>query len=728
VNALIYMLCSVFCAAWTVRAWTKGPWDPVRRAFVVIGMLATLSFGGFTLYLVPGFVSMKYLHSGAGAFLPAAILSFLAQVFPEGRDRARSMAGRLWALTPFVVLAFILADVFLYSHIPRASAAEVIVALYALASFSLCLQHLWVVHGATELGVVRGRIRYLAALLGATVLLSAIEQLTRSLAPITDTADLSVMARSFVLQGAFPPIGAVVGTLFIYFLYQVVERARLLDLTEIFARLFTLVIAALILVIMYGLTALWVGSQGWYPVHETFLVFLASTLFLSFYEPLQTRLDVLAGEWFNRPGRQLEISLAEATRGMAKAISMEGLEVELLGRLHQSGRAQLTSLYLWDQDRGTFRLTLSRGQPSSPLMQNIAGEPFTDAFSDTRRVYIRADLARIVRQKLPSHEDAADILRTMGAMDTDITIAIRSGDRVLGWLNVKDEDWSDGFSRDEIRRMVATVDRVAILLANIHGFKQLEEQHRLAALGTMAAGMAHEIRNPLAGIKGAAQFLQGDVKPEEIKEFLGVIIEEANRLDEVVNQFLDFSRHQDIDIQAGDVNILVQRVLEFIEKMEELPIGVRFETQLAADLPHAQMDPDKVRQVLLNLVLNGVQAAGRDAHIRIRTGRGRLVRQPNPGAPAIEISVRDNGPGISPEDVTKLFIPFFTTKRDGTGLGLSISRRLVEAHGGELVVRSRPGRGSTFTIRIPVGLELEDPETEEIPLPMATPIAPSKAN
>ena len=128
------------------------------------------------------------------------------------------------------------------------------------------------------------------------------------------------------------------------------------------------------------------------------------------------------------------------------------------------------------------------------------------------------------------------------------------------------------------------------------------------------------------------------------------------------------------------------------------------------------MDRDRIQQVLLNLTHNALHAIAGSGTISVSSSVGRLLRQSGRGRPALTIQITDDGPGITPDDMEKLFIPFFTTRPQGTGLGLAISRRLIEAHGGEIDVRSAPDQGSTFTIRLPLaeeGLPVTDPEPTE---------------
>lgn len=676
---------------------------------MLVGGLCGIYYGSFSLYLLPGFPIFDYLHSASGAFLPAAVFGFFGQLLRKDKKRGPVSSRKLWALTVLVVIACLSVHAYLYADVPRASVAEVSLAVFVFGGFGFTLRALWLIQRATENQVERARLGYLLSLLLGAVAFSGLETLIRNAASATDLSQLSIVTRSMVLQGAFPPIGAVAGTLFCYFLYQVVERYRLLDLFEVFARLFTLAAASLVLVAIDGITVIWIGSFSEFPIHATFQIFMASVFFLGIYDPLRKRIETAAGEWFNRQGRRLELTLNEIERDLRKVISIESLEHHVIQRLQQSGRAPQVSLYLWNQERHLYEIALEQGLPDRPLMRTIAQHPFTDGFLADGSAYNRTGLDTTVKRRLSGHEDAVLRLRTMDTMAADLTLPIVSGDLVLGWLNFRDESWSDGYSSEEVRRLTQTVNRVAVVLENIYSFEQLKEQTRLAALGTMSAGLAHEIRNPLAGIKGAAQYLQGDADPAEVQTFLKVIVDETDRLNTVVSQFLAYARPFQIHGSLTLANHLVEGVLGLV-RAEGLPDGVEMITELAPGIPRIHMDPDKLRQVLLNLIKNALQAIDDEGRITVRTGLGTLMAPPHRGNPSFVVSVADTGAGIVPENLEKLFIPFFTTKPEGTGLGLAISRRIVEAHGGEIAVQSRQGEGTRFTVRLPLLVPDLDPD------------------
>ncbi|MEC8424720.1 MAG: histidine kinase dimerization/phospho-acceptor domain-containing protein, partial [Myxococcota bacterium] len=418
--------------------------------------------------------------------------------------------------------------------------------------------------------------------LGLTTTSVAAEQLARAFDFIGTPGPGGAMRMANEIQGPVPPFGAVFAVATTYLLLQVVRLSRLLDLHEILARAVTVALAALALVLMQGGLVIWTESLPSYRIHGTFQIFLVAIVFLTVYDPVRARVEGWITAQLNDPGARLERTLAQVEQGLAAVITLDGLDRELLGRLHDSGRAPLVSLYLWDPEGAAYQLTRQRGDAETPLLRAIPGGPFTDGLRDEAGATVRADVARILHRSHLDQEALQHRLRTLEAMDADLTLPLRAGEIILGWVNLKAEPGTDGFSSEEVRRLTSTVDRASILIQNIRSFEQLKEQGRLAALGEMAAGMAHEIRNPLASIKGAAQYLEAvaeDGSAEE-RDFLDIIVDEVDRLDGVVTQFLDYSGTVRLHPEPTELPRLVKRALDQVG-MAELPDGV----ELTFDVP-----------------------------------------------------------------------------------------------------------------------------------------------
>jgi two-component system, NtrC family, sensor histidine kinase HydH len=223
--------------------------------------------------------------------------------------------------------------------------------------------------------------------------------------------------------------------------------------------------------------------------------------------------------------------------------------------------------------------------------------------------------------------------------------------------------------------------------------EHLKRAERLSVLGQVAAGLAHEIRNPLAGLKGALEIIASRVAPGTPEaEFAGIAARDAARLDGLVSDFLTYARPRDPELREIDLCSVIAHVTT-VSRPEADRSGVSLAIEASRSPIAVRVDREQMTQVILNVVLNAIQASPLGGTIRI---------QPRSEVDSAVVEVSDQGPGISPEHLTRIFEPFFTTKQRGTGLGLAISQRIVLAHNGSIdVVRSSPA-ATTFRVRLPL--------------------------
>lgn len=238
----------------------------------------------------------------------------------------------------------------------------------------------------------------------------------------------------------------------------------------------------------------------------------------------------------------------------------------------------------------------------------------------------------------------------------------------------------------------------------------VERAERLAQLGTVAAGLAHEIKNPLAGIKGAAQLLKRDfgASTPAITEYTEVMIRETDRLTALLEQLLSLGSPAPPQFTALNIHRLIQDVLLLVRESPNAK-GIRIEYDFDPTLPPIRGDERQLKQVLLNLVANALDAMEGQGLLSITTRMEtdfHIVRGPKGHARLIRIEVSDTGPGIPPENLSHIFDPFFSTKMHGTGLGLAISHRIAAEHGGGLRVSLRAQRGTMMTLNLPVDSEI----------------------
>lgn len=231
--------------------------------------------------------------------------------------------------------------------------------------------------------------------------------------------------------------------------------------------------------------------------------------------------------------------------------------------------------------------------------------------------------------------------------------------------------------------------------------QEVERTKRLASLGSLAAGVAHEIRNPLSSVKGFATYFREKLKddPQDL-DTATTMIQEVERLDRVIGQLLEFARPSTLRIKPVRVADLIQRSLKLIEG-DARAKGIEIKSEIPADLPDVHIDADRMSQVLLNLYLNSTQAMDAQGVLEVKVSRDETRK-------LTTIIVADNGGGIDPADQEHIFDPYFTTKSDGTGLGLAIVHKILDAHQGTVKVKSNLGLGTTITLVLPDAEEEQD--------------------
>ena len=257
-------------------------------------------------------------------------------------------------------------------------------------------------------------------------------------------------------------------------------------------------------------------------------------------------------------------------------------------------------------------------------------------------------------------------------------------------------------AQDEIGRLIGSfdsmVDRLDTTrqeLEQLH-FQQMERADRLASVGEMAAGIAHEIKNPLTGIAAAISIIKEDFSDSDSRtQILTEVLEQVNRLDKTVNDLLFFGKPTPPEPTYTDINGILQKTLLFAAQHRGGK-SVDKRLELCDSLPPVYVDPKQIQQVFLNLMLNALQAMQGQGVLTVRTASVFIE-----GTQWIIVVIADTGPGIPAQILDKIFTPFFTTKAQGTGLGLAICHKLIRQHGGYLTVASEDAKGTEFTIRLP---------------------------
>jgi signal transduction histidine kinase len=642
----------------------------------------------------------------AASLVPAAALAFFLEFLGVARRPARrarnamllgSLTGLVVAVTPLVQY-----------RIPK-----LVVIGYVIGGLLIVLSAIWGRMLGAPTRAERARIRYL--FIGAVI--------------ATALSLLDLVPRN-PAQG----LGAIALTAYMFFLSQTLQRHRLLDLHELLGKFVVVTALGLVLVGIYGGLVSWVGDR---PELFYFNTVVASFVILSLFDPLRDRVEEQVVATLFRERYELVGRLEELRDRTANIIDPIGMATVVLDGLIETRRVTHCSLWLVADDRPGYRLLDSRGPPPVPFLEPGTARAILAAAPVAQKAILLENIERRtaeLRRLLPPGpaqgdgqpatgapaavaeelKRLAEARAAMATMRAGITMPLMAGDRVVGFLGCWDERVSESFASDEIAALLEVADRCALVIENSKLYQQMKERDRLAALGEMSAGLAHEIRNPLAAIKGAIQYLEPARLPLEDREFLEIIIEEVNRLNGVVTQFLDYSRPLKPTMAPGEVNEILEKTFRLLGAQTPAQIEVRLE--LAPHLPRVQCDAEQLKQVFLNLALNAFQAMPRGGRLTVatRVERDELAfwREGKRRRDSVEIRFHDSGAGIPEEARDNIFVPFYTTKEKGTGLGLAICQRIVKAHGGTIAVRSAPGDGAEFVITLP-GLP-EDREREPL--------------
>ncbi|HEY1959099.1 MAG TPA: ATP-binding protein [Polyangiaceae bacterium] len=544
---------------------------------------------------------------------------------------------------------------------------------------------------------------------------------------------------------SLPPIGAVLSIVFIYVLAESLTRHRLADVYELAGRL---LVSTALSFALAGVFYIFIALVG--PFNTMYLnAVLAAIVFLVLFEPLQAEVERRIHQFFFRERYDLDTSVTALRRRLSHVLQIEEMVETVFSGLESSRRVTTCAIYLRDQEGNGYDLFGSIGDATgadgSPLLARIPRRleglvirPLVDRLQKQPSI----SLEELSRDRGEADVPVLTAAETLGPLKSSVVLALRgddeesksSSDALVGIICIADSRVRDAFTPEEITLLETVAAQVGVAIANSRIYTQMKERDRLAALGAMAAGLAHEVKNPLGAIKGAAQLLEedgdGGTHPQE---WVGIILEEVNRLDRVVGSFLAYARPHAGNPIPLDVNAAVRRTVQILSSQISSDLDIRLE--LAGELPRAKIDPEQLRQVLINLIQNGIQAMNGRGRVSVSTNVKRarswstsssnwaVVPMSDRGGPegeTIEIAVRDQGPGISQKVLKNLFVPFFTTKDQGTGLGLAISQSIVQNAGGSIQVHTQPGAGTTFTIVLPVA---DDKLATPLPLPASSPPA-----
>ncbi len=406
-------------------------------------------------------------------------------------------------------------------------------------------------------------------------------------------------------------------------------------------------------------------------------------------------------DFIRRPGKRRQDAAPsrlraqeEFSRSLSLIVGLDELLDNEIGKVRNLTRADGVAILVSTARQDAFTVFASRGYADADL-SDVA---FHDGahlakWLYTNETYLVPSQSPEVLAYLRSEEREA-----LTRLGVEAVLALLASNRLVGMIFVSG---LNGEGPTSLQALWSLVPQMALALENAVLYehqklrmRRLYRAERLATTGQLAAGAAHEIRNPLTSIRSTIQYLQRAVKDDaELSEMVGDLLGETDRINAIVEGMLSFARRTEPHFEQVDLRELIAQTVRLVDPTAR-KAGVEIETVLPEQLCMLRGDPDQLKQMLLNVIMNGVQAMAEGGNLRVSLD---LL----PGAEhAWRVEIEDTGRGISGDDLERAFDPFFTTKSDGTGLGLSICHSIVQEHGGEIEIESAKGTGARVEIRL----------------------------
>ena len=393
--------------------------------------------------------------------------------------------------------------------------------------------------------------------------------------------------------------------------------------------------------------------------------------------------------------------LRDFSRRLVTIVDLDRLLNMLADTVEKSMGVKRISIFLMDPEKKFFRARLLRNSPQGePITIN---EPTIQFLQERREAILRIELDWI-ENKLVVEE----LGTVLNRFEAEVFLPLIFMDRLIGFINLGPKAEEQIYYPEDLNLLYPLANQVAIAIENSNLYDSLKKSQtiirradRLSSLGTLVASLAHEIRNPLVSIKTFTQLLPERIEDEEFRNyFLKVASGEIDRLTGLINELLGFARPAEPRLEGEDIHALIEK-MGVLVATEARKKNATLNKNYAPDLPQVRIDAEQIKQVLLNILLNAIQAIRGKGEIWVET---RVVQVPldEKIEPFIQVEVRDTGVGIPQENLERIFDPFFSTRPEGSGLGLAISHQIIHDHRGFITVESEVGKGTSFKIHLPL--------------------------
>ncbi len=447
--------------------------------------------------------------------------------------------------------------------------------------------------------------------------------------------------------------------------------------------------------------------------------------------PLRTRIQDIIDTAFFRKRYDSNKTISELSAAMVSILSIDEIANKIISTITETMFLSSGSLFLLDRDTGNYRAYVT-------TIDELKDRDFTLKFDNQIIFFLNRYKKEIFKEDLVAEQKyimfRGELMKSFQELRASVLIPLLFKDQLVGILSLGEKKSGLMYTSNDMRLLRTLANQSAIAIENALAYelvenyaKKLEEANKelretqaqliqaekMSAIGQLAAGIAHEIRNPLNIIEGARYYLSQMLNGENSTagEYLDYIKHEIDRTNRLIDNLLRFSRVEPPHFETLDVNNILEHSLVLLRK-QICDSDIKLVTNFSYEVSNIVGDPNQLWQVFVNILINAIQAMPRGGELQVETGL------PYPGSDKVFISFTDTGVGIDEKDLPKIFNPFFTTKNEGTGLGLSISYKIVEEHKGRIMVSSEKGIGSKFVLELPIshnnGGGMDDREQKSI--------------
>jgi two-component system NtrC family sensor kinase len=498
-------------------------------------------------------------------------------------------------------------------------------------------------------------------------------------------------------------LGPATTLIMVTFITYAILKHRLMDINIILTKGTTYVLLIMVLFLPAFALLVYAEKLFFHQVNYYFsLIVLLLVLVLTFfYDQLKAGTEKAVEQLLFKDRYDYRKTIGEFSKAMVSILDLNSLSKKIIGTITDTMGVDKASLLLFDEEKGGYlfveskNVNLDLAPPGLPK-----GDPLPHTLQKMKEVVVREELVKGFHLK-----ELDAVVQSMTQLEAEVSIPLISKGLLIGMINLGHRVANEIYSYEDIELLNMLANQAAIAIENAKLYEDLKRSKsyirradRLASLGTLTAGLAHEIRNPLVAIKTLTQLLPDRLEDEEFRNhFLQIASGEVDRISSLVNELLEFARPSEPKLEREDINAILDGMLLLIST-ETKKKFVQVVKEYTPDVPPVTVDREQIKQVFLNVLLNALDATPENGTITVKT---RSFLKPG-GEHYVQVEFTDTGCGIPSEYLEDIFTPFFTTKIKGSGLGLSISNQIIQDHKGYIDVESYVNRGSTFFINLPV--------------------------